>query len=59
MVFHTVFGTTLSYDSLFTSTFVEEDGELKIFRDKDFADSQQRNAVIDGTIKAAAARVAA
>ena len=55
----TVFGATLNYDSIITYTLVEEDGELKILHCKDFSDPQQRSALIAGTVKAAAERVAA
>ena len=58
-VFSTVFGATLDYDTLLTYTFVEEDGELKILRCKDFGNPQQRDALIAGTAKATAERVAA
>ena len=59
IVFYTVFGTTLNYDTVFTYDLVEEDGKLKVLRCTDSADPQQRSALIDGTVKAAAERVAA
>lgn len=59
LVFHTIYGTTLPYDSLMIFTLIEEDGELKILSCKDFADPQKRNAFIAGTTKAAAVRASA
>ena len=59
LTFYTVFGATLSCDSLFICTFVEEDGELKFLHCKHFVDPQQRSALVAGTAKAAAERVAA
>lgn len=41
-----------------TYTLVEEDGEFKPLHYKDFANPQQRGALIAGTVKAAAERVA-
>ena len=58
-MFYTIFGPPLNYDSIFTLTFAEEDGEFKIIHSKDFTDPQQRGVVIAGTLKAAAERVAA
>ena len=58
-VFSTVFGATLNYDTVVIYTFVEEDGELKILNCKDFSDPRQRSALIAGTLKAMAERVAA
>ena len=55
----TVSGTTFNYDTVLTYTFVEEDGELKILHCKNFANPLQRSALIAGTLKAAAERVAA
>jgi len=58
-VFSTAFGATINYDNVVTYTLVEEDGELKILRCKIFGDPQQCDAIIAGTVKAAAERVAA
>jgi hypothetical protein len=58
-VFHTIFGTTFNYDATFILTCVEEDGELKILRDKDVGNPEQRKALFDGTIKAVAERESA
>ena len=58
-VFSSVFGATFNYDTTLIYTLVEEDGEFKILYCKDFSDPQQRNALIAGTVKAAAERVAA
>lgn len=58
-VFSTVFGATINYDTVVTFTFVEEGGGLKVLHCKDFGDAQQRDAIIAGTLKAAAERVAA
>ena len=55
----TVFGATLDYDTIVTYSTAEEDGKLKILHCKDFANPLQRNALIAGTVKAAAERVAA
>ena len=59
LLFYTVFGATLNYDTILTYTLVKEDGELKIVHCKDFANPQQRSALIAGTVKAAAERAAA
>ena len=58
-MFSTVFGATLSYESVDTYDFVEEDGELKLLRCKDFTNPLQRSALVAGTVKAAAKRAAA
>lgn len=58
-VMTTVFGVTLSFEIFAIITLTEEDGELKIFHCKGFADPQERGAFIAGAIKAAAQRVAA
>ena len=58
LVYYTVFGATLNYDTIMTYTLVEEDGELKAIHCEDFADPEQRAALIVGTLKAAAGRVA-
>ena len=57
-VFLTVFGATLNYDMHIIYNFVEEDGEIKILRCKDFSDPKQRDAIFAATVKAAAERVA-
>jgi len=58
-VFSTVFGGTFNYDSVVTYTLIEEDEELNLLRCKVFGDPQQCDALIAGTVKAAAERVAA
>ena len=58
-VLSTISGAKLSCDTFMNYTLVEEDGELKILHCKDFSDPQQRSALIAGTVKAAAERVAA
>ena len=52
----TAFGT-VSNDSITILSFVEEDGELKVLRSKEFTDPQQYNTFYDA--KAAVERVAA
>jgi hypothetical protein len=37
-------GATFEYDTLCIHSFVEEDGELKLLRSKDFSDPEKRNA---------------
>ena len=59
LIFHTAFGATLNYETVLTHSLVEEDGELKVIHCKDFANPIQRSALIAGTVKAAAERVAA
>ena len=59
LLFYTIFGAKLDYETIFTYTLIEEDGELKIAHAKDFANPQQRSALIAGTVKAAAEKAAA
>lgn len=37
----TVHGVTLTYETIYTLTFVEEDGELKFSRIQEFIDTQE------------------
>lgn len=57
-VLSTVFGGTFVYDALTILTLAEEDGELKVFHSKDFADPEKRLAVLTGAANAAAEKTA-
>ena len=57
-VLSTVFGGTFVYDALTILTLAEEDGELKVFHSKDFADPEKRLAVFTGAVNAAAEKTA-
>jgi hypothetical protein len=39
------------YDTVFILTLVEEDGELKVFRQKDFADAEKREKLYNWAAK--------
>lgn len=54
ILFTTVDGTTLDYDSLMISSFVEEDGETKVIEAKDFSDPEKRGAFYAEVAKALA-----
>ena len=56
MACETAFGT-VSNDSITILSFVEEDGELKVRRSKEFTDPQQYNTFYDA--KASVERVVA
>jgi len=40
----TIHGVTLTYEAIYTLSFVEEDGELKVSRCREFIDSQEYGA---------------
>lgn len=48
----TVYGITLTYEAIYTLSFVEEDGELKVSRCKEFIDSQEYGAFTARVAKA-------
>lgn len=50
----TVHGVTLTYETIYTLFFVEEDGELKISRCEEFLDSQEYIAFTAKVAKAVA-----
>lgn len=58
-MYSTVFGASYHYDTIAIVDVIEEDGEFKVVRCKDFADPQQRGAHVAGSVKAVADRVAA
>lgn len=53
------FGGTFAYDTITILTIVEEDGELKVFRCKDFSDPEKRTAFYIGMANIAAQNAAA
>ena len=55
----TTYGITLTYEAIYTLSFVEEDGELKVSRCNEFIDSQEYNAFIAKITKAVAEGVSA
>jgi len=50
----TVHGLTLTYEAIYTLSFVEEDGELKVSRCKEFIDSKEYGAFTANITKAVA-----
>ena len=50
----TVLGDTLTWDTVFIVTLIEEDRELKVLHCKDFPDPQKRDAFVAGVAKAMA-----
>ena len=53
----TVYGITLTYETLYTLSFAEEDGELKLSRCQEFIDSQEYGTFIAKIAKAMAGGV--
>ena len=50
----TIYGVTLTYEAIYTLSFVEEDGELKVSECKEFIDSQEYGAFTAKIAKAVA-----
>lgn len=46
VVFNTAYGASSSYEIIVTVTFIEENGELKALRCKDFVDPQKHENFI-------------
>ena len=51
-------GTALDYDTVMIHTLVEEDGELKIVEQKDFADTEKCDKLYSWAAKAMAKQAA-
>jgi len=50
---HTIYpGVTLTYEAMYTLSFVEEDGELEISRCKEFIDTQEYGSFTEQIAKA-------
>jgi len=58
-VVSTVYGATYTNDSVAIISFIEEDGELKVLRCKDFSDPQMRSVLLTEITKAVAERASA
>ena len=58
-MYSTVFGGSYHYDTIAIVDVIEEDGEFKVVRCKDFADPQKRGAHVADSAKAVAERAAA
>lgn len=55
----TIYGITLTYETIYTLTFVEEDGELKLSRIEEFVDSQEYSSFFAKVTEAVAKQKAA
>jgi hypothetical protein len=55
----TIYGVTLTYETVYTLTFVEEDGELKFSRIEEFIDSQEYSSFFAKVSEAVAKQKAA